>query len=90
MQTTTTRSLRSDAGFFVLLQILHCVEALLEFPDECVAVVEGGSGCEEEFLKCFIFHHTFKMVLRLSLPRESCFFTASSELLVMPAISFIE
>ena len=41
-------AIASDAGFFVLLQILYGVEVLLESGDEGVAVVEGGSGCEEE------------------------------------------
>lgn len=80
----------SETGFFVLLQILNGVEAFLESGNECVAIVKGGSGCEEEFLKCFIFLHTFNIVLRLSLPRESCFFTASMVQSVMSAISFTE
>lgn len=80
----------SAAGFFVLLQILHGVEAFLESGYEYVAIVKSGLGCEEEFLKCFIFLHTFNIVLRLSLPRESCFFTASMVQSVMSAISFTE
>ena len=73
----------------MLLDVLHGIEALGEGGHEVVAVGEVWLPGEEKFLKGFVFVHSFSFSFSLSRPRESCFFTASSEVAVMEAISLM-
>ena len=78
-----------DGSFLVPTDELHSIEPLGEGSHEVGVVVEMWFLGEEKFLKCFVFAHNISLALSLSRPRESCFFTASSEVSVMVAISLI-
>ena len=74
----------------ILAKIFYGIEFLGQACHKLILVVKLRTLGEEEFLKCFVFHHNFNLVFSLSRPRESCFFTASSLVSVIWEISLTE
>ena len=79
----------TEGGLLVLADVLHSIEPAGECCHEAGLVVEMWFLGEEQFLECFVFVHSFSLAFSLSRPRESCFFTASSEASVMAATSLM-
>ena len=73
----------------MLMDVLDGIQSLGDSGHECIVVIEVGLLGEEKFLKCFILCHNFSNSFNLSRPRESCFFTASSEVSVITEISLM-
>ena len=79
----------ANSGLLMLMNVLDGIQSLGETGHEYVMVIEVGLLGEEKFLKCFVLCHNFSISFSLSRPRESCFFTASSEVSVMAEISLM-
>ena len=69
----------ANRGRLMLFDVLDGIQTLVERGHKSLAIVEMRFLGEEKILYGFVFVHSFSFSFSWSRPRESCFFTASSD-----------